>query len=65
MTVSDGRPPLDIEGAAAYLGVTVRFLRGLVAERRITHYKVGRLLRFAPDDLDAFLSAGRREAVER
>ncbi len=54
---------LSIDDAAVYLGVNVRFMRRQVAERAIRHYKVGRLIRFAPADLDAFLRAGVREVA--
>jgi len=53
--------PLDIEAAARYLNVTKRFMRRLVAERRIPFHRVGRLLRFRVADLDAFFSNGRVE----
>ncbi|MDQ3681383.1 MAG: excisionase family DNA-binding protein [Actinomycetota bacterium] len=46
------------------MGVTPRFVRRLVAERRIPFLKVGRHVRFDPADLDAFLAAGRVEARE-
>jgi excisionase family DNA binding protein len=46
---------LDVEGAAAYLHVPVRFIRRLVLEKRVKHYKVGKYLRFRPEDLDAVL----------
>lgn len=54
--------PLNIAEAADRLGVTPRFVRRLVAERRIPFLKVGRHVRFDPDDIDAFLAAGRVEA---
>lgn len=54
---------LDIEDAADVLGVSVRYMRRLVAERRIRHVKLGHYLRFTPADLDAFAAAGIREAV--
>jgi excisionase family DNA binding protein len=47
--------------AATYLNVTERYMRRLVTERRIPYFKVGRLLRFSTDDLDAFLAACRTE----
>ncbi len=52
--------PLSIDQAAEYLGVNVRFMRRLIAERKIRHYKVGKLIRFAVADLDTFLRAGVR-----
>lgn len=48
---------LDIEGVAAHLNITVRHVRRLVFERRIPHLKVGRLLRFDPTELAAWLQA--------
>jgi excisionase family DNA binding protein len=54
-------PPLTLSEAAAYLNVSQRFMRRLVAERRIAFHKLGHLLRFRAADLDVFLSAGRVE----
>lgn len=51
--------------AAEHLCVSVRFVRRLVAERRIRHVKVGHYVRFDRADLDAFIAAGVREPVER
>ena len=59
-----GRPPLTLAQAATYLNVSERFVRRLVAERRIAFHKVGHFLRFQTTDLDAFLQAGRVEPVE-
>lgn len=50
---------LDVGAAATYLGVNERYVRLLVSERRITFYKIGRLVRFQQEDLDAFLANGR------
>lgn len=57
------REHYSVEEAAAYLGTTVRFVRRLVAERRVTFYKVGRLVRFKRADLEAFVQAGRVGAI--
>jgi excisionase family DNA binding protein len=54
---------LDVAGAAAHLGVSEAFVRRLVLERRVRYFKVGKLLRFRPADLDAFIEAGRRDPV--
>jgi excisionase family DNA binding protein len=51
-----------IPEAASYTGLSERFLRTLVFERRITFHKLGRRVYFAPEDLDAFVEAGRVEA---
>jgi excisionase family DNA binding protein len=53
--------PLSLPEAARYLNVTDRYIRRLVAEQRIAYFKVGRLLRFAAIDLDAYLAACRVE----
>jgi excisionase family DNA binding protein len=53
--------PLTLPEAAAYLNVSERYMRRLVTERRIPYFKVGRLLRFLAEDLDAFFEAGRIE----
>ena len=45
------------EEAAEYLGVSVRLLRRLVADREVRYFRIGRLLRFDPDDLDAAVRA--------
>lgn len=45
---------------AARLGVNDRFVRRLVTENRITFYKVGRLLRFDPADVEVWLDRARR-----
>ncbi len=56
--------PLSIAQAAEYLGVNVRFMRRLIAERRIRHYKLGgKLIRFAVADLDDFVRTGVREVA--
>jgi excisionase family DNA binding protein len=56
---------LTVEEAAARLGTSMRFVRRLVFERRIAYVKVGRHVRIAPTDLDAFIAAGRVGALRR
>jgi excisionase family DNA binding protein len=48
---------IDIDEVAARLGVSTRYVRRLVAERRIAYLKVGRLIRFDTDVVDAWLEA--------
>ncbi len=52
---------LTVEEAADRLGTSVRFVRRLVFERRIAYVKLGRHVRIAARDLDAFIRAGRVE----
>ncbi|MFB9906815.1 excisionase family DNA-binding protein [Allokutzneria oryzae] len=53
----------SVEEAAAYLSTTVRFVRRLIAERRITFYKVGRYVRLKHRDLEEFVQAGKVEPI--
>jgi excisionase family DNA binding protein len=50
---------LTMEEAAERLSTTPRHVRRLVFERRITHRKVGRYVRFHPDDLAEYVAASR------
>jgi len=52
---------LDVAGAAAQLGTPVRFIRRLIAERRIRFYKIGRYVRIDRHDLDDYIAAHRVE----
>lgn len=56
-------PYLTVAGAAAYLNTSVRFVRRLIAERRIAFHKVGSHVRIAVVDLEAFVQAGRVEPI--
>ena len=53
---------LTVEEAADLLGTSVRFIRRLIAERRIAYVRVGRHVRIAEADLASFVAAGRVEA---
>jgi excisionase family DNA binding protein len=48
-----------VDEAAQALNTTPRFVRRLVAERRISFHHVGRHVRIAEPDLEAFVAAGR------
>lgn len=51
--------PRALMAVAVRLGVTVRHVRRLVAERRIPHLKWGHLLRFDPVEVEAWLEEAR------
>lgn len=55
--------PLNIEEAARRLGVTVRYMRRMVDEKRVRYLKVGRLVRFRGPDLEAFLKQAEVEPI--
>lgn len=54
---------LTIGEAADYLGTGQRFVRRLIAERRIAYVKLGKLVRLERSILDAFIEAGRMPSV--
>ena len=56
---------LSTEQAAERLGTSVRFVRRLIAERRIAYVKLGRHVRIAERDLVNFVATGRVEARGR
>jgi excisionase family DNA binding protein len=53
---------LTVQEAADQLGTSVRFVRRLIAERRISYVRVGRHIRIAEADLASFVAAGRVDA---
>jgi excisionase family DNA binding protein len=56
---------LTVEQAADRLGTSTRFIRRLIAERRIAYHKVGWHVRIAETDLINYVAAGRVEAGAR
>jgi len=53
---------LDIDAVAEMLNTSIRHIRRLVHEHRIPVVRVGRLIRFDPLDLDAWLDDHRSSA---
>ena len=51
---------LDITEVAQHLGVNVRHVRRLIAERRIPFIKWGHLVRFDPDEIATWLEQHRQ-----
>ncbi|KAA2266199.1 helix-turn-helix domain-containing protein [Solihabitans fulvus] len=54
-----------VQEAAEYMNTTVRFVRRLIAERRIPFHHIGRHVRLKRSDVDAFIDAGRVAAITR
>lgn len=50
---------LTVDQAAERLNVSTRFVRRLVDERRVPYLKIGKFVRFAEDELDAWIEAQR------
>jgi len=59
---AEQRSLLRIEDVAELLGVGVRHVRRLVADRRIPYLKWGHLLRFDPIGIEDWLDDARRPA---
>ena len=54
---------LDVIEVARRLGTKPRFVRRLIAERRIEYHKFGRLVRISEPVLNDYIKAGRVEAI--
>lgn len=60
----EGKAPLiGVEQLADELGVSVRYVRRIVAERRISYVKVGHLVRFQRDEVERWVEANRVDAL--
>lgn len=57
-----GEGLVDIKVAAAFLGVTVRWMRRRKDSREIPYYKLGRRLAFNPADLRRIWNTARVES---
>ena len=60
--MSDRDCLIDIPAAAERLGVTQRWVRRAVAERRISFVKVGRNVRFEPEEIRRYIARQRKPA---
>jgi excisionase family DNA binding protein len=56
---------LTVEQAAERLGTSERFVRRLIAERRVAYVKLGRHVRIPEPDLINFVTTSRVEAGRR
>jgi excisionase family DNA binding protein len=54
---------LTVEEAAARMKMSVRYVRRLIADRRIAFHKVGRNVRLKASDVAAHIDAGRVEPI--
>lgn len=54
---------LSVPETADYLNTSERFVRRLIAERRVAFHHVGRHVRFALSDLDEWLAGSRVEPI--
>lgn len=56
-------PLISVEQLADELNVSVRYVRRIVAERRIPYVKVGHLIRFQRDEVQRWVDANRVDAL--
>lgn len=54
---------LTVEQAADRMNMSVRYVRRLVADRRIAFHRIGRSIRLMATDVDAHVAAGRVEPL--
>jgi excisionase family DNA binding protein len=59
MTATAGIELLTVDEAAERIGMSVRHVRRLLAERRIGYHRLGRAVRLHPADLDAYVATTR------
>ena len=60
MTAADTLPHLlTIDQLVERLGISTRHVRRLIAERRIPYLKVGKLVRFDPEEISRWLDDSR------
>jgi excisionase family DNA binding protein len=55
---------LNFEEAARTLGVRESWLRDKVAKRQVPHTRLGKHVRFSPDDLAVIVRSGHQPAVK-
>jgi excisionase family DNA binding protein len=56
---------MSIDQLAQRLGITVRHVRRLIAEKRVPYLKVGRLVRFDPGEIATWLAESRSPVKDR
>ena len=54
---------LGVPDVAERLGTSERFVRRLVSERRVPFHKVGKFVRFDPEDIEIWLADHRVEPI--
>ena len=64
MTATKADRLLTVEDAAERMSTSARFIRRLIAERRIAYVKLGRHVRIAEADIVAFIEAGRVQPMD-
>ncbi len=58
-------PLLGVDEMASWLGVEVGFIRRLIAERRIPFVKIGKYVRFDPEEVALWIDGQRVDPEQR
>lgn len=58
-------PLLGVDEVASWLGVEVGFIRRMIAQRRIPFLKIGKYIRFDPDEIGAWIDRQRVQPERR
>lgn len=56
LKINEGSKLLNMDEASTLLGLKKSTLYQLVARKQITHVKLGKLTRFRPEDIQAFIN---------
>lgn len=54
---------IDVAALALRLGVTERFVRRLIYERRVPFHKIGKFVRFDPNVIDQWVDSNTTEPL--
>jgi excisionase family DNA binding protein len=54
----------NIKDLADYLGIKPSTVYALVEEKRIPHYRIGRLIRFKREEIDLWMEGNRQETLD-
>jgi excisionase family DNA binding protein len=57
------QPLINVPEAAELLRISVNTLRQWISQRKVPTIKLGKAVRFSPDDLRKLIEESRREAV--
>jgi excisionase family DNA binding protein len=55
---------MTIQGASEYLKMKAGTLYSLVEQKKIPHYKVGRLVRFKKSEIDLWMEGNKKEVTD-
>lgn len=65
MKRTQARPMLDADDLALRWGCTRRKVLDMARAREIPSYKLGKLVRFSPDDIEAYEAENRKDRILR